>query len=94
MKPALLIVLFSVLDKAELEAYQSSARPTLLAHGAQPVAAGPRADLLGETSFTHGAVFRFPSREAVEAWFSSEAYRATAAVRDRAMDARFLIIEE
>lgn len=94
MKTALLIVNFLVLDPNALTQYKELVAPTLKAHSAISVASGKKEQLVGVSDFTHTSVFRFPNKGEIHNWFKSPAYTVLTTVRDNAMRAEFIIVEE
>lgn len=94
MKTALLIVNFLILDPQALSQYKEQVGPTLKAQSAIPIAASLKEQLIGVSNYTHTTVFRFPKKEAIHHWFNSPAYQALTSLRDKAMKAEFIVVEE
>ena len=94
MKTALLIVHFFIVDPEALQIYKEQVKPTLMAYKVQPLTAGPHQLLLGDSKITHTSIFRFPNKEAVNQWFSSKEYQELKTIRDKAIKAEFIVIEE
>ena len=79
-------------DPAEMEAYQTSPRPTL-ATGLAPLAVyGAQTPLEGKAP-DGVVVLQFPSVEDAKAWYFSPEYQAAAAHRRKAADYRAVIVE-
>ncbi|TNE92471.1 MAG: DUF1330 domain-containing protein [Deltaproteobacteria bacterium] len=86
---ALLVVLFTVRDHDLLDEYKRLAAPSIAAAGARSAPAPMWLD----DSEEEVVAFRFPSRDALLAWWHSSAYQASVPTRERAMDARFLFLD-
>ncbi len=92
---AFLIALSKVKDPNKLKEYAAAAGPTFAPFGGAPVARGQVKQLLvGQLDAELSVVVRFPDVKAVTDWYHSKAYQALLPVRDAAIDATFLVIEE
>ena len=87
-----LIVTGNPKDPEKLAKYSQSAGPTMAAAGAKMVAKGKPTALTGEPS-PLAAIFTFPDRAAVEAWYASADYQALVDLREQAMDTTFMVLE-
>lgn len=68
-------------------AYRDAVPATLVAWGGEIVARGRAARLLAGTDDDGDCVvLRFPSLDAVDGWYASDAYRAIVPLRDAAAD--------
>jgi uncharacterized protein (DUF1330 family) len=82
---ALLSVTIQVKDQEKLKSYISQVPPTMAPHGAKMLSRGKIAKVLnGEVAHQMEAVFEFPSENAIDAWFNSDAYQAIVAIREEA----------
>ena len=74
-----------VKDPEKLKVYVSQVGATMAPHGGKMVARGKVAkQLSGEVKHQIEALFEFPSAEAIDAWYESEAYQALIPNRDEA----------
>ena len=74
-----------VKDPEKLQVYVSQVGATMAPHGGKMVARGKVAkQLSGEVKHQIEALFEFPSAEAVDAWYESDAYQALIPNRDEA----------
>jgi uncharacterized protein (DUF1330 family) len=82
---ALLSVTIAVKDSEKLKNYISKVPSTMAPHGAKMLSRGKVAKVLnGEVEHQMEAVFEFPSEDAIDAWFNSDAYQAIVAIREEA----------
>jgi uncharacterized protein (DUF1330 family) len=82
---ALLSVTIAVKDPEKLKDYISKVPPTMAPHGAKMLARGKLAKVLnGEIAHQMEALFEFPSEDAIDAWFNSDAYQAIVSIREEA----------
>ena len=87
MSSAYVIGHIGVKDADKWAEYRSQVAATLQPWGAELVLRGQRvAVLAGEHPFNDVVVIRFPSQEAVAAWYSSDAYQALIPLRQQAAD--------
>ena len=74
-----------VKDPEKLKVYVSLVGATMAPHGGKMVARGKVAKQLnGEVKHQIEALFEFPSAEAIDAWYESDAYQALIPNRDEA----------
>ena len=74
-----------VKNPEKLQVYVSKVGATMAPHGGNMVARGKVAKQLnGEVKHQIEALFEFPSAEAVDAWYESDAYQALIPNRDEA----------
>ena len=74
-----------VKDPEKLKIYVSQVGATMAPHGGKMVARGKVSkQLSGEVKHQIEALFEFPSAEAVDAWYESDAYQALIPNRDEA----------
>ena len=74
-----------VKDPEKLKVYVSQVGATMAPHGGKMVARGKVAkQLSGEVKHQLEAIFEFPSADAIDAWYESEAYQALIPNRDEA----------
>lgn len=91
---ALCIVYERVDDEEEFARYRRVVMPTLEPFGARFLVRGGAFTVLeGEMPFTQIAVLEFPSREAAESWYNSDAYQAVLPVRLGAARCQFVIVD-
>ena len=91
---ALLSVTIQVKNPEKLKAYISQVPATMKPFGAKMLARGKKKMVLnGDCEHQMEAVFEFPSVEAIENWFSSDAYQALVSVREEAAHMNIVILE-
>jgi uncharacterized protein (DUF1330 family) len=91
---ALCIVYENVDDWEGYDQYRSQVMPTLDAFGAKfLVRGGAFTTVEGEMPFERIAVLEFPSRDAAEAWYRSDAYQAVLPIRLAATRCQFVIVD-
>ena len=82
---ALLSVTIRVKNPEKLKSYISQVPATMAPHGAKMLSRGKVAKALnGEVAHQMEAVFEFPSEDAIDAWFNSDAYQAIVSIREEA----------
>ena len=82
---ALLSATVQVKNPEKLKSYISQVPATMAPHGAKMLSRGKIAKVLnGEVAHQMEAVFEFPSENAIDAWFNSDAYQAIVAIREEA----------
>lgn len=91
---AYLVAFAKLKNAARLQDYASAALPTVLAGGGEVVSRGKVRGLAGSFAADTCLIVKFPSAAAIDAWYNSPGYQALIAVRDEAMEANFLILEE
>lgn len=92
---AFLIAISTVKDPAKLQEYGAQAGPTIGEFGGAPVARGAVKEVLAGSSGADIAfVAKFPSVERAHEWYNSDAYQKCVPIREQAMDATFVVIEE
>ena len=90
---ALLSVTVTIKDPEKLKNYISQVPATMAPHGAKMVARGKVAKALnGEVAHQMEALFEFPSEDAIDAWFNSDAYQAIVAIREEAAHMDILVL--
>ena len=90
---ALLSVTITIKDPEKLKNYISKVPSTMAPHGAKMLARGKVAKALnGEVAHQMEAVFEFPSEDAIDAWFNSDAYQAIVAIREEAAHMNILVL--
>jgi len=78
-------VTLQVKDPEKLNVYVSQVGATMAPHGAKMVARGKVAkQLTGEVKHQIEALFEFPSADAIDAWYASDAYQVLIPNRDEA----------
>jgi uncharacterized protein (DUF1330 family) len=81
----LLSATVQVKDPEKLKAYVSQVGATMAPHGGKMVARGKVAkQLSGEVKHQIEALFEFPSADAIDTWYASDAYQALIPNRDEA----------
>lgn len=92
--PAYFIAIANIKDQAKYQEYASKAGPTLGAHGGTVLARGAISDtLVGTKPGEIMLVAEFPSADAIRTWYNSPEYQAAVPIREKGMDANFLILE-
>ena len=90
---ALVSVTIQVKDPEKLKSYISQVPPTMAPHGAKMLSRGKIAKVLnGEVAHQMEAVFEFPSEDAIDAWFNSDAYQAIVAIREEAAHMNIVVL--
>jgi len=89
--PGLLLVSLTVKDQAQFDSYAAKTRPLLATHKGAPLFRGtnPTA-LFGEHTHPVLIGFRFPSKAAIKAFYSSTDYQALIPLRTAAADVVFI----
>ena len=81
----LMSVTLQVKDPEKLKVYVSQVGATIASHGGKMVARGKVAkQLTGEVKHHIQALFEFPSADAIDTWYNSDAYQALIPNRDEA----------
>jgi uncharacterized protein (DUF1330 family) len=78
---AYVIASYTVTNQEGFAPYTRAVVPSLRAHGAEVLVAGPSADVREGEPGQHTVVLRFPSKEAAQAWYDSEEYQAVINLR-------------
>ena len=82
---ALLSVTITVKDPEKLKNYISKVPSTMAPHGAKMLSRGKVGKVLnGKIAHQMEVVFEFPSEDAIDAWFNSDAYQAIVSIREEA----------
>lgn len=94
MSSFLIFGVSDVTDKAELDRYAAAGAQTLGGHEFAFLA-GPEAgtQLEGKTRFDKFVVLEFPTREAAEAWYHSDAYQAAVSIRKPVSETFAMLID-
>ena len=91
---ALLSATVQVKNPEKLQQYISQVPATMQPFGAKMVARGKvQKTLTGEAVHQIEAVFEFPSVEAIEKWYASDAYQALIPVREEGAKMNISILE-
>jgi uncharacterized protein (DUF1330 family) len=91
---ALCIVYEKIDDWESYDRYRSLVMPTLEAFGARFLVRGGAFTIVeGEMPFERIAVLEFPSRQAAEGWYHSDAYQAILPLRLAATRCQFVIVD-
>ena len=91
---AILSVTIQVKNPERLKEYVSQVPATMKPFGAKMLARGKVQTILnGEFQHQIEAVFEFPSKEAIENWFASDAYQALIPIREEAAYMNIAILE-
>ncbi len=85
----------TVTDKKKFESYLTNTRSVGAKYGARPVAVGAQPKVLNGESVDHQMVFviEFESMEKLDAWHSSDEYRALEALREEGSDQHMVAYE-
>ncbi len=74
--------------------YVSQVGATMAPHGGKMVARGKVAkQLSGEVDYQIQALFEFPSTDAIDTWYGSDAYQALIPNRDEAADVTIVVLD-
>ncbi len=76
-----------------LAEYRKSAGPIVRRHGGELIGRSNTPECLHGEAVDSVVVFRFPSREAVDAWLSDPDYQPLKLIRDRAVDMSLLLVD-
>ena len=91
---ALCIVFENIDDQDGFDRYRTEVMATLEPFGARFLVRGGAFTVLeGELPFERIVVLEFPSRDAAEAWYRSEAYQAVLPIRLAAARCQFVIVD-
>ena len=92
---AFFVATATIKDAEKYQQYGAGAGPTIIAHGGELVIRG-KVDkaLAGSAGHQTVAVARFPSMEALEGWYQSNAYQALIPLRDAAVDMNLVSYSE
>ena len=91
---ALCIIYTNVDDWEGFDRHRTQVVPTLEPFGAKfLVRGGAFTTVEGEMPFERIAVLEFPSREAAEAWYQSDAYQSVLPIRLAATRCQFVIVD-
>ena len=83
-----------VKDPAKLKVYVSQVGATMAPHGGKMMARGKVAkQLSGEVKHQLEAIFEFPSANAADAWYESDAYQALIPNRDEAAYVTIVVLD-
>jgi uncharacterized protein (DUF1330 family) len=83
-----------VKDPEKLKVYVSQVGATMAPHGGKMVARGKVAkQLSGEVKHQIEAIFEFPSADAIDAWYESDAYQALIPNRDEAAYVTIVVLD-
>ena len=92
--PALVTATVQIKNPEKFKEYASKVPETMGAHGGKMIARGKLAkSLAGECGHQVEAIFEFPSQEAAQAWYDSDAYQALVAVRNEGAHVNIAILE-
>jgi uncharacterized protein (DUF1330 family) len=81
-------------DPKMFDEYRKQVMSTIEAHGGKFLVRGGKFTTLeGEMPFERIALLEFPSRQAVEDWYSSPAYQKILPLRLNAIDAQFIVAD-
>ncbi|MFZ1661917.1 MAG: DUF1330 domain-containing protein [Paracoccaceae bacterium] len=94
MMRAIAVFMETVHDEEQFAQYRAVVLPTLEAFGGRFLARGGRFTVVeGKVPHERIVVLEFPSREAAEGWYASEAYQKILPMRLNAMDCDAFIID-
>jgi uncharacterized protein (DUF1330 family) len=83
-----------VKNPEKLKVYVSQVGATMAPHGGKMVARGKVAkQLSGEVKHQIEAIFEFPSADAIDAWYESDAYQALIPNRDEAAYVTIVVLD-
>jgi len=84
---AFFVATATVKDPQKFQEYAQKAGETLAPHQGELVLRGKKNDVLtGHADHQTVGVIKFPSQDALNAWFSSDAYQAIVPLRDEAAE--------
>ena len=83
-----------VKDPEKLKVYVSQVGATIAPHGGKMIARGKvTKQISGEVNHQIEALFEFPSADAIDAWYASDAYQALIPNRDEAAYVTVVVLE-
>ncbi len=92
--PALLSVTVEIKNPDRLKTYIAQAPATMAPHGAKMVARGKISKHIDGSRGHHiEALFEFPTAEAIDAWYNSDAYQALIPLRDEAANITISVLD-
>jgi uncharacterized protein (DUF1330 family) len=92
---AYFIAFAKIKDPAKMTQYAQAAGPTIAAAGGTVVARGKFVEALaGNMSADSSLIAKFDSATAARAWYQSADYQKLIPLRDEALTATFVVIEE
>ena len=92
---AFLSVTVRVKDPEKLKTYISQVPATIAAHGGEKVSRGKvTKTLAGSADYQIAAVFRFPTMDALDRWFTSPEYQALISLREEAAEMNIIALTE
>jgi uncharacterized protein (DUF1330 family) len=92
--PALVSATVQIKNPEKFKEYASKVPETMGAHGGKMIARGKLSKpLAGEHAHQVQAIFEFPTQEAAQAWYDSDAYQALVALRNEAAHMNIAILE-
>lgn len=90
-----LSVTIKVKNQQKLKQYIGQVPATIAAHGGEKVSRGKVAKVFaGSADYQMSAVFRFPSMEAIEGWYSSPEYQKLVPLREESADMNIIVLNE
>jgi len=85
--PAYFVARFNIKDAVALAAYSKKAGPIIASFGGELLFKGGGEQILtGEITLPNVAVFQFPTREKLDAFYISDAYEALKSAREAGAD--------
>lgn len=93
---ALFVIELNVKDAESLKEYSAQTPAILKEFGGELLLKG-KPDLMHASNdntvpYSTMVIFKFPTKEQAEGWYSSDAYQALLPIRDKAMDSTFRIL--
>lgn len=93
--PAYLIAHVKPKDPEKMQAYASQAGPTLAKFGGKPITRARVAEVLcGQHEGAAALIAEFPDAKTIHEWYHSPDYQALIPLREEALDATFVVLEE
>ena len=91
---AFFVATVKIKDMEKFQEYSKKAGATFAEHGGELVLRG-RADgvLAGSSDVQMVGIVKFPDKDAMSAWYNSDAYQAITALRDEAADMTIVTFE-
>jgi uncharacterized protein (DUF1330 family) len=93
---AYMISQVKVTDKEKFQSYLANTRSVGAKYGAKPIAMGAQPKMLNGEKDSHQMVFviEFPTMDKLDAWHSSDEYKALISLRDEGSDQRMVAYEQ
>lgn len=93
MAAYLVVGIKHIFDEGAMAEYRKGVGATMEPYGAKFLAGAPAERKEGDWSATVTAIFEFPSMDALNQWYDSEAYRGLKQLRQRSAEMDLVFVE-